>query len=192
MSDEAVPSVRQRGRAASERVLIEAAMACFAEFGPNDVSVRAIAELAGVNHGLVHHYFGSKAGLVEAVVRDVQEYFAESLASGGGVSFMTTEDPRPHIAMRAMARIIVDGAMPTHQVEFPVMAAAAEVVHNLGVQDEQQSRLLAAQVLAMLMGWSLFEPFLVAAIGRNLDETTELRTQLSASALQMVTASVNR
>jgi hypothetical protein len=44
----------------------------------------------------------------------------------------------------------------------------------------------------MLMGWSLFEPFLVAAIGRNLDETTELRTQLSASALQMVTASVNR
>jgi hypothetical protein len=61
-----------------------------------------------------------------------------------------------------------------------------------GVQDEQQSRLLAAQVLAMLMGWSLFEPFLVAAIGRNLDETTELRTQLSASALQMVTASVNR
>ena len=105
-------------------------MACFAEFGPNDVSVRAIAERAGVNHGLVHHYFGSKAGLVEAVVRDVQEYFAESLASGGGISFMTTEDPRPHIAMRAMARIIVDGAMPAQQVEFPVMAAAAEVVRH--------------------------------------------------------------
>ena len=67
-----------------------------------------------------------------------------------------------------------------------------KVGHVIGVQDEQQSRLLAAQVLAMLMGWSLFEPFLVAAIGRNLDETTELRTQLSASALQMVTASVNR
>jgi hypothetical protein len=44
----------------------------------------------------------------------------------------------------------------------------------------------------MLMGWSLFEPFLVAAIGRNLEEATELRTQLSASALQMVTSSVNR
>jgi len=190
--DESVPQVRHRGRASSERVLIEAAIACFAEFGPNDVSVRAIAERAGVNHGLVHHYFGSKAGLVEAVVRDVQEYFAEALASGGGVSFMTTEDPRPLIAMRAMARIIVDGAMPAHQAEFPVMAAAATVVQNLGVQDAAQSRLLAAQVLAMLMGWSLFEPFLVAAIGRNLNEATELRSQLSASAVQMVAASINR
>jgi len=60
------------------------------------------------------------------------------------------------------------------------------------VEDVEQSRLLAAQVLAMLMGWSLFEPFLVAAIGRNLNEATELRTQLSASALQMVASSVNR
>jgi AcrR family transcriptional regulator len=166
-------------------------MACFAEVGPNDVSVRAIAERAGVNHGLVHHYFGSKAGLVDAVVRDVQEYFAEALASGGGVSFMTTEDPRPLIAMRAMARIIVDGAMPTHQAEFPVMAAAANVVQNLGVHDVAQSRLLAAQVLAMLMGWSLFEPFLVASIGRNLDEAPDLRSQLRESALRMVTTSVS-
>ena len=187
-----MPPARQRGRATSERVLIEAAMACFAEFGPNDVSVRAIAERAGVNHGLVHHYFGSKAGLVEAVVLDAQEYFAESLASGSGVSFMTTEDPRPLLAMRAMARIIVDGAMPAQQVEFPAIAAAATVVQNLGVQDAEQSRLLAAQVLAMLMGWSLFEPFLVAAIGRNPDDATELRSELRASALQMVTASVNR
>ena len=67
MSEEPVPEVRQRGRAASEKALLEAAMACFAECGPNDVSVRAIAECAGVNHGLVHHYFGSKAGLVDAV-----------------------------------------------------------------------------------------------------------------------------
>ncbi len=191
MSEEPVPEGRQRGRAASERVLVEAAMACFAEVGPNDVSVRAIAERAGVNHGLVHHYFGSKAGLVDAVVRDVQEYFAEALASGGGVSFMTTEDPRPLIAMRAMARIIVDGAMPTHQAEFPVMAAAANVVQNLGVHDVAQSRLLAAQVLAMLMGWSLFEPFLVASIGRNLDEAPDLRSQLRESALRMVTTSVS-
>ena len=191
MSEEPVPEGRQRGRAASERLLVEAAMACFAEVGPNDVSVRAIAERAGVNHGLVHHYFGSKAGLVDAVVRDVQEYFAEALASGGGVSFMTTEDPRPLIAMRAMARIIVDGAMPTHQAEFPVMAAAANVVQNLGVHDVAQSRLLAAQVLAMLMGWSLFEPFLVASIGRNLDEAPDLRSQLRESALRMVTTSVS-
>ena len=191
MSEEPVPEARQRGRAASERALLEAAMACFAEFGPNDVSVRAIAERAGVNHGLVHHYFGSKAGLVDAVVREAQEYFSETLANSGGLALVTIDDPRPLTAMRAIARIIVDGAMPAHQAEFPVIAAAATLVENLGVHDGEQSRLLAAQVMAMLMGWSLFEPFLVAAIGRTPDDAPELRSQLRASARRMVTASVS-
>ena len=57
-------STAVRGRAASEDALVRAAADLFEDVGPHAVSVRAIAERAGVNHGLVHHYFGSKSGLV--------------------------------------------------------------------------------------------------------------------------------
>ena len=57
-----------RGSAAVQASLIATAAELFAERGPRAVSVREVADAAGVNHGLVHHYFGSKAGLVTAVL----------------------------------------------------------------------------------------------------------------------------
>lgn len=50
------------------RALIRnAALALFAEHGPDAVSVRQIAAAADVSPGLVLHHFGSKGGLREAV-----------------------------------------------------------------------------------------------------------------------------
>lgn len=43
--------------------LLDAAERCLLEKGSHAASVKAIASMAGVNHGLVHHYFGSKEGL---------------------------------------------------------------------------------------------------------------------------------
>ncbi|MDC7227364.1 MAG: helix-turn-helix domain containing protein [Spirochaetales bacterium] len=43
--------------------LLEAAERCLMEKGSHAASVKAIAAMADVNHGLVHHYFGSKEGL---------------------------------------------------------------------------------------------------------------------------------
>jgi AcrR family transcriptional regulator len=49
--------------------LLDAARQCLLERGHQASSVKAIAERAGVNHGLVHHYFGSKERLWMEVVR---------------------------------------------------------------------------------------------------------------------------
>ncbi len=43
--------------------LIDAADRCLLERGAHATCVKAVAECAGVNHGLIHHYFGSKEGL---------------------------------------------------------------------------------------------------------------------------------
>lgn len=43
--------------------LLEAAERCLLEKGSHAASIKTIASMAGVNHGLVHHYFGSKEGL---------------------------------------------------------------------------------------------------------------------------------
>lgn len=50
--------------------LVEAAGRCLLEKGSHAASVKAIASMAGVNHGLVHHYFGSKEGLFIELVKN--------------------------------------------------------------------------------------------------------------------------
>ena len=39
--------------------------------GHQGLSIRALANEAGVNHGLVHHYFGSKEGAIKALMDQV-------------------------------------------------------------------------------------------------------------------------
>ena len=56
------------GRRLSEERLLAAAGDLLVEVGPHGATVREIARRAGVNHGLVHHYFGSKEQLLRAAM----------------------------------------------------------------------------------------------------------------------------
>ena len=67
MSD-AHPERERRGREQTTAAILEAAEELFAEQGFSAVTVRAIAERAGVSHALVHRYLGSKADIYRAVL----------------------------------------------------------------------------------------------------------------------------
>jgi AcrR family transcriptional regulator len=57
-------------RAAAEEALLDAAERLLVEVGHAGITTRRLAEAAGVNHGLVHYYFGSnEALLVRALER---------------------------------------------------------------------------------------------------------------------------
>jgi AcrR family transcriptional regulator len=51
-------------RAAAEEVLLDAAERLLVEVGYAGITTRKLAEEAGVNHGLVHYYFGSNENLL--------------------------------------------------------------------------------------------------------------------------------
>lgn len=57
-----------------------AALDLYAQYGEDRVSLRAIAAEAGVTLGLVQHHFKTKAGLRQAVVELVAEYFWQAVA----------------------------------------------------------------------------------------------------------------
>jgi AcrR family transcriptional regulator len=61
-------SAKQEQSARSRKALIEAATALFAERGYGETSVQAIGERAGVSRGSIFWHFGSKEGLLWAVV----------------------------------------------------------------------------------------------------------------------------
>lgn len=68
--------------------LINAADRCLLENGCHATCVKAIAECAGVNHGLVHHYFGSKEQLF---IELLKKYF-ETIKPSPGLSLDSEED----------------------------------------------------------------------------------------------------
>jgi AcrR family transcriptional regulator len=67
--------------ASTRQRLIEAARQCLLERGHQACPVKAIAAAAGVNHGLVHHYFGSKEGLWLAVIDNEGARVRDALAA---------------------------------------------------------------------------------------------------------------
>ncbi|NDE60146.1 MAG: TetR family transcriptional regulator, partial [Acidimicrobiia bacterium] len=98
-------------RRLTEDRLLAAAGDLLVEVGPHGATVREIARRAGVNHGLVHHYFGSKEGLLRAAMIALLEdhrAFVKQASDGGPL-------PRPmglldqQRYLRAIAHCVLDG-----------------------------------------------------------------------------------
>jgi AcrR family transcriptional regulator len=79
----AVPPARQR--------LLDAVVAHFTAQGLADQSLRRIAEAIGTSHRMLLYHFGSKDGLLLAVVREVEARTQGRLAALGGDAFDETE-----------------------------------------------------------------------------------------------------
>lgn len=99
-----------RGEGPSRDVLLQAASDLMIELGTPEVSLHAIARKAGVTAPLVKYYFGSKEGLLVALVeRDT----ARSLAQLDGLNAMAIEP-------LAKLRIHVAGIVRTYS-RFPYL-----------------------------------------------------------------------
>lgn len=146
--------------------LIDAAGRLFAERGPARVTVREVATAAGVNHGLVHRYVGSKEDLLGAVLDDLADAMADEITAAG-------EDP-PRFApgtagdrfLRVLAHALLDGAAPEqHQRSFPLVEAMVRLAQQRGGLAERDARLGAARAAAEQLGWRLYGPFVLRAAG---------------------------
>lgn len=169
------------GREASERALIDAAIELFAEHGVRAVSVRAIAKLAEVNHGLVHHYFGSKAGLVTAVLDELGQRLGTLVgpvrSDTDGRKFVdASEHARVHA--RVLAYAILEGATSEFQTSFPIVERFTAIAHNVYGLDDETARLRSVQAAAMIFGWMMMEPWLLEAGGFDPEQANELRPRL--------------
>jgi AcrR family transcriptional regulator len=71
------PAQRSSARAVAEEALLDAAERLLVEVGYARITTRRLAEEAGVNHGLVHYYFGSNENLlVRALERFTERLIA--------------------------------------------------------------------------------------------------------------------
>jgi len=173
------------GREEVERALVEAAAVLFGARGPEAVSVRDIATEAGVNHGLVHRYFGSKDGLLGAVLDRLAADVADHLAAGDA-------SPREVDVVdrywRVLARAILDGKqVATLQHDFPTVGLLKDALAREHGYDEREAARRTAHILALELGWRMFEPFLVTSAQLAADDESARRASLTDATRRLAT-----
>lgn len=183
-----VPFAQPRGREQVRAALIQAAAELFAERGPARVSVRDVAARAGVNHGLVHQYFGSK----RALLGEVLEFLGEGISARAEEVEITDllEATAGNAFWRVLARAILDGEdVRKLQRSFPTVGRIVDFFTDLRAQgrlDDFDPKILSALVVGLGLGWLLFEPFLIPAARLGDRPVAQLRQEVRRTGFAMM------
>lgn len=189
-----IPFPQPRGREQVCAALIQAAAELFAERGPAGVSVRDVAARAGVNHGLVHQYFGSK----RALLGEVLDFLAEGISLQAEEVEITEllEATAGNPFWRVLARTILDGEdLGKLQKSFPTVGRIVDFFDGLRAQgrlDDFDPKILSALVVGLGLGWLLFEPFLVPAARLDDRPVSSVRDEFRRTGFEMVARLMSR
>lgn len=189
MTGERTTGEREPGREGAIAAIVAAATELFTEQGPAATSLRDVARRAGVNHGLIHHYIGSRDDLLHLVFATVSER-----ARAGVVQ---ADDPVE--ALRALRRqgagrdgyarllawAILEGRDPA---AFHGRSPALDAVVDAGGSDSRELRVAVAMAMVQSLGWKLFGDYVRVAVG--LDDADELRAELERMVDGIVAGSV--
>ena len=109
-----------KGRKNVEKKLINSAAELVGSIGPNQLSIRDIADHAGVNHAQIHHYFGGKQGLLEATYKQLAFEHMEQLERRNVNPDNLGKEPLSDITdnyFRAIIRAVLDKKMDLVRIQ---------------------------------------------------------------------------
>ena len=173
---------RETKRAATERAMLDAAERLFSERGFETVSVRAIAQAAGVSHALVHRYLGSKQEIYRAVMRRNEDLIRDAAGAtedlGEAISLMLREgliNRKPYLRLAAHSALhglpYDTGIVSFSAVQRLIELAEARASRAGPAEGVVEPRFAIAAIVALNLGWASMEAWLVEAAGlQDLDE----------------------
>jgi AcrR family transcriptional regulator len=180
--------------------LLQAATALFGERGPASVSTREIAAEAKVNSGLIHRHFRTKDRLLREVLNDLAREISQVESPEPGDEMETLREFFSATRERTrywklLARCILDGRDPDEiQTDFPTVDRMIELLREMqekGTLSKQyDARSIAATVLALALGYLIFEPWILSATQLDKDaeedELDRVRKQVFDTSLAML------
>ena len=139
--------------------LLTAARDCLLENGHALSTIKKIANHAGVNHGLVHHYFGSKESLFLEVLLEEKRNFDSHLDSIHSESDMI-EFLTKHLFMNA--RLLVEFQAMTIQMP-EIKKAIIEILElrktqlreRLNIQDETARDIITSAMIGLAIQYNI-------------------------------------
>ncbi len=161
--------------------LVEAAKRLLTERAPSAIAGRDLAAEAGVNYGLVHHYFGGKDAALRAGLDALREDFVTVHGDVSAMPLLTSSDPY----LKALVRWhLHDVDTAPVSGEFPLGAAlVATVASRMDRGGEVEAAEAKARAIAMTsiqLCFAVFGPVLLEASGVRRDERQSVEDALAS------------
>ena len=170
----------------TRKLILAAARDLFARRGVDSVSVREVAAAAGVNHALVHRYFGTKTDIVAEILEGEAKAMSSmarpeadtvtSLAALREVFSYVLTGGRTSLLL--MLRAELDGLAPERLLDgFPLrpLDVLARWLEQQGPSTRETDPRVVAMVLgAALMGLASVQPMLTAGVGLESEDPDAL------------------
>ncbi len=198
MSDPAEQKpVRKRDREQTIKQILASAEELLNRKGPDGFGLAELGREAGVSFGLIHHYFGSKEGLLKAVLRRTLKGMGRDirkLQEDG--SYLDPEIPsvvvmfdtfaeRPGVS-RMVAWGLLTGLLDADDLATEFSAdrdAAAQILKALregapNPSSPEESAMNLALLISAILGFNLLRPVMSAAFGWTDSNDNEFRDLL--------------
>lgn len=177
-----------RGKQQVKQALIEAGIRLFSERGMASVSVRELAEAAGVNHSLLFRHFGGKDALIQAVFEERfnRQGVFNSDDSAAGEAMLETSI-RAVMKDEQLWRLMTFAALEGKE---DLLMAIPSPYLNKTLQRLQQRQeegeiyngveapVLLASGFALGLGWAVFRRLLMLMAQSSDRDFEELRMQV--------------
>jgi TetR/AcrR family transcriptional regulator, repressor for neighboring sulfatase len=159
---------RPSGRDEVVEALLDAANRLFAAKGPADVSLRAIAREANVNHGMVHRHFGTRDDLVDRLLERMAANWTAFAQSAddftAAVEPMLGQDDSAESSAGAWLRLLAWSLL----TEAPAASGAVQrryatldlLPAMLTDREPDDAAATTAAALALVYGWRFFHPYI--------------------------------
>jgi TetR/AcrR family transcriptional regulator, repressor for neighboring sulfatase len=177
--------------------ILLAAAELFEQHSPTQVSLRAIAARAGVNYGLVHHYFKTKEAILANLLRRASATGAARLAGSQTIDQALDQlvdvDLRSNYA-RMLAWAMLDETDPEQLVTAsPAMAHFTAVIEDSLAEHHDATtdpKIVTAIAVSAVLGWQVFRPFITAAAELDDRDTQQVVAEVVAGIRSAVRAMV--
>jgi AcrR family transcriptional regulator len=187
--EEPTMGTRPRDAERTKIAILAAARRLFAKRGIHTVSIRDIAAEAGVSHGLVQQYFGTRDKMVAAIIQhEIDAVMSASQPNTNEAIDMdlvnirrTLREGRDNfsdfarIIMRAELDGIepekmIDPSVPTPAMHLASVIEAMKAKSPLNAPDGLDPKIVSVYINAALFGFAALAPWLMTSIGMEPDD----------------------
>jgi len=177
-----VKSNSSKGRQNVEKKLIESAAELVGSIGPNQLTIRDIANHAGVNHAQIHHYFGGKDELLKATYKLLAFEHVEQLQRRGVSPANLIKEPLADITnnyFRAIIRAVLDNRMDLVRVQvesnLSMSKKTLDQLVKLKNKNKPTAEMKSAIALVMVVefGLAAMKPYITEVLDINEKEMSK-------------------
>lgn len=164
--------------------VLQATVALLAGAGPRSLSVRDIADRAGVSHTLVHRHFGTKDEIIRQALLSQSAGIVEEIraaAQGGEISVVLAMDVlvKHPTYWTTLARVLLDDPGLARAGTEPTTALFGSELQRRG--DDPATTAAAA---CLMLGWKVFGQFAADTVGVERDVLDRRVSQILLTSLR--------